>query len=42
MVRRCPELDIYLAGTVDQATAGAVPYRFVPQILSVLTKAMTP
>ena len=36
----CPELDVYLAGTVDQATAGAVPYRFVPQVLTVLGRAM--
>lgn len=36
----CPELDVYLAGTVDQATAGAVPYRFVPQVLTVLSRAM--
>lgn len=35
----CPELDVFLAGTVDQATAGAVPYRFVPQVLSVLGRA---
>lgn len=29
----CPEWDVYLAGTVDQVTAGAVPYRLVPRIL---------
>jgi CubicO group peptidase (beta-lactamase class C family) len=29
----CPELDLLLCGTVDQATAGAVPYRFVPRLL---------
>lgn len=29
----CEELDLLLAGTVDQATAGAVPYRVVPKLL---------
>lgn len=29
----CAELDLYLAGTVDQATAGAVPYRVVPRLV---------
>jgi D-alanyl-D-alanine carboxypeptidase len=29
----CPELDVRIAGTVNQATAGAVPYRFVPGLL---------
>lgn len=29
----CPELDIYLAGTVDQGTSGAVPYRLMPMVL---------
>jgi D-alanyl-D-alanine carboxypeptidase len=29
----CPELDLFLTGTVDQGTAGAVPYRFVPRLL---------
>jgi D-alanyl-D-alanine carboxypeptidase len=29
----CAEFDLYLAGTVDQATAGPVPFRFVPQLL---------
>lgn len=32
----CPERDLYLSGTVDQATAGAVPYRFVPRLLRAL------
>jgi len=32
----CPGLDLLLAGTVDQATAGAVPYRFMPKILKAL------
>lgn len=35
----CPELDVYLAGTVDQGTAGAVPYRVVPKILRILGEA---
>jgi len=29
----CPELDLFLSGTVDQVTAGAVPFRFVPRLL---------
>jgi D-alanyl-D-alanine carboxypeptidase len=33
----CPELDLMLAGTVDQATAGAVPYRVVPRLLRILS-----
>lgn len=35
----CPELDLLLCGTVDQASAGAVPYRFVPKLLRVLGSA---
>ncbi|MFO8149218.1 MAG: serine hydrolase domain-containing protein [Trueperaceae bacterium] len=33
----CPELDLYLAGTVDQARAGPLPFRFVPRLLRELT-----
>ena len=29
----CEELDLYLAGTVDQATAAPLPFRFVPRLL---------
>ncbi len=29
----CPKLDLYLAGSVDEVTSGAVPYRVVPDIL---------
>ena len=35
----CPELDLYITGTVDQGTAGAVPYRLVPKVLEVMRKA---
>jgi D-alanyl-D-alanine carboxypeptidase len=35
----CPELDLYIAGTVDQGTAGAVPYRLIPKVLEVMRKA---
>ena len=35
----CPDLDVYLAGTVDQVAAAAVPFRFVPKVLHVLTSA---
>lgn len=37
----CPDLDLYLAGTVDQGTAGAVPYRFVPRLLRELQGVAT-
>jgi CubicO group peptidase (beta-lactamase class C family) len=29
----CPDLDLLLSGTVDQAAAGSAPYRFMPKIL---------
>jgi CubicO group peptidase (beta-lactamase class C family) len=32
----CPQLDLLLSGTIDQARAGAAPYRLVPKILSVV------
>jgi D-alanyl-D-alanine carboxypeptidase len=32
----CPELDVLLAGSVNDATAGAVPFRTVPKILNAL------
>lgn len=32
----CPERDLYFCGTVDQVTAGAVPFRFVPKLLHTL------
>lgn len=35
----CPELSLVAAGTVDQLTAGAVPYRFVPKLLRVMKNA---
>ena len=35
-VFHCPELDVVTAGTVDQATGAAVPYRFVPRLLRAL------
>jgi len=31
-----PELDVIVAGTVDQMTAGAVPFRLVPRLLTML------
>jgi len=34
----CPQLDVYLAGSVDQATAGALPYRFLPKVLRALER----
>lgn len=35
----CPELDLLLCGSVDEVTAGPVPYRFVPRILRLLGRA---
>jgi D-alanyl-D-alanine carboxypeptidase len=32
----CPQRELLLAGSVDEATAGAVPYRIVPRILRIL------
>lgn len=34
----CPELDLYFSGSVDEASAGAVPYRLIPELLKVLYK----
>ncbi len=33
----CPGVDLYLAGAVSQVEAAAVPYRFVPKALSLLS-----
>jgi len=35
----CEELDVLLAGTVNQLSAGAVPFRFIPKILQALSAA---
>ncbi len=35
----CPELDVYLTGTVDQVTAAGVPFQFIPKLLRVLEKS---
>lgn len=32
----CPEWDVLLSGSVDEVTAGAVPYSTVPRILNIL------
>jgi len=34
----CPPLDLYLAGTVSQLTAAAVPFQFLPKLLNFLLK----
>jgi D-alanyl-D-alanine carboxypeptidase len=34
-----PELDALLSGTVDQMTAAAMPFRFVPRLLRILDSA---
>jgi D-alanyl-D-alanine carboxypeptidase len=33
----CPDLDLILSGTVDQATAAPLPYRFLPRLVRELT-----
>lgn len=35
----CPALDVTLAGSVEDAAAGPVPFRLVPQILQALIRA---
>lgn len=35
----CPDLDLQLAGTVDQVSAGAVPFRLVPKVLGAVDDA---
>jgi CubicO group peptidase (beta-lactamase class C family) len=35
----CPQLDVLLSGTVDQATAGMVPFRFLPKLLRAVGQA---
>jgi D-alanyl-D-alanine carboxypeptidase len=34
-----PELDLYVVGSVNQITAGALPYRFVPRVLREMQEA---
>jgi D-alanyl-D-alanine carboxypeptidase len=34
----CPELDLYLTGTVDEVRAGAQPYRFLPKVLRAVAR----
>lgn len=33
----CSELDLYFSGSVDEAGAGAVPYRVMPELLKILS-----
>jgi D-alanyl-D-alanine carboxypeptidase len=35
----CPEMDVTISGSVEDAAAGAVPFRTVPLILQILSKA---
>jgi D-alanyl-D-alanine carboxypeptidase len=37
-----PERDLYLAGTVDEVTSGAVPYRLLPKLLRTLDRDEPP
>ena len=36
----CPELELLMSGTVDQAMAGRVPYRLVPRILKAVERLL--
>ena len=36
----CPELNLVLAGTVDQFEAAALPFRFIPRLLRTLSKGL--
>jgi hypothetical protein len=38
----CSELDVLLAGSVDEVTAGALPYRLVPRMLRILSGHLPP
>ena len=33
----CPQLDLLLSGTIDQAAGGAVPFRLIPKILRIVS-----
>lgn len=35
----CPALDLYLAGSVEDVAAGAFPFRTLPRMLSILSRA---
>ncbi|MBM9537543.1 serine hydrolase domain-containing protein [Desulfobulbus alkaliphilus] len=35
----CPELDVAIAGSMEDAAAGAVPFRMAPDILKILIKS---
>jgi CubicO group peptidase (beta-lactamase class C family) len=35
----CPKLDVFLAGSVNEVTAGAIPFRTVPRILSIFRRS---
>jgi hypothetical protein len=35
----CPEYDATLTGSVDEVTAGAVPYALIPRFLQVIGKS---
>jgi D-alanyl-D-alanine carboxypeptidase len=32
----CPEMDMFFSGTVNEVSAGAVPYRIIPKMLRIL------
>lgn len=36
----CPRLELLLAGTVSQVTAGPVPFRFIPRLISALRPSL--
>jgi CubicO group peptidase (beta-lactamase class C family) len=36
----CPALELLFVGTVDQGTAGPIPFRFVPKLLQEIAHGM--
>ncbi len=37
----CPRLDCYFSGTVNQVTAGAIPYRVIPKLVKILNTSLS-
>ena len=34
----CPEFDLYFSGSVDESSAGAIPYRVIPGLLKAISR----
>jgi D-alanyl-D-alanine carboxypeptidase len=35
LMSSCPQADMYYSGSVDEAGAGALPYRIMPELLKI-------